>query len=63
MAGGWLATFGDARLDVLVTEAMAHNPDLLVAAARVAGRGASTWSSRSPSCVRRSTCSLAAAER
>jgi NodT family efflux transporter outer membrane factor (OMF) lipoprotein len=31
----WLAEFGDARLDALITEALAHNPDLLVAAARV----------------------------
>jgi len=34
-AGSWLATFGDARLQALVTEAMAYNPDLRVAAARV----------------------------
>ncbi len=31
----WLATFADPRLDALVVEAMAHNPDLRVAAARV----------------------------
>ena len=35
MAGNWLATFADPRLDALVTEAMANNPDLQVAAARV----------------------------
>jgi NodT family efflux transporter outer membrane factor (OMF) lipoprotein len=35
VAGSWLATFGDARLQALVTEAMAYNPDLRVAAARV----------------------------
>lgn len=32
---GWLARFGDPRLDALVAEAIAHNPDLQVAAARV----------------------------
>jgi len=31
----WLATFGDPQLDALVAEAIAHNPDLRVAAARV----------------------------
>lgn len=31
----WLAGFGDRRLDALVAEAMANNPDLKVAAARV----------------------------
>ena len=31
----WLASFGDARLDAYVREALAHNPDLQVAAARV----------------------------
>lgn len=35
VADGWLATFGDARLNALVTEAMAHNRDLAAAAARV----------------------------
>ena len=35
VAGSWLATFGDPRLDALVTEAMANNLDLKVAAARV----------------------------
>ena len=35
VAGSWLATFGDPRLDALVTEAMANNLDLRVAAARV----------------------------
>ena len=35
VAGNWLATFQDARLQALVTEAMAYNPDLRVAAARV----------------------------
>src|SRR5262245_37585929 len=32
---GWLATFADTRLDELVTEALAYNSDLRVAAARV----------------------------
>ena len=32
---GWLATFGDATLESLVTEALVHNADLQVAAARV----------------------------
>ncbi len=31
----WLAAFNDAQLDALVREALASNPDLLVAAARV----------------------------
>jgi len=31
----WLATFGDPQLDALVAEAVAHNPDLRVAATRV----------------------------
>ncbi|HEX6530037.1 MAG TPA: TolC family protein, partial [Burkholderiales bacterium] len=31
----WLATFNDPQLDALVREALAHNPDLMVAAARV----------------------------
>lgn len=31
----WLASFGDARLDVLVKEALAFNTDLRIAAARV----------------------------
>lgn len=35
VASGWLATFGDARLDALVAEALAHNPDLRVATAQV----------------------------
>ena len=35
MAGAWLATFGDPRLEALVAEALANNPDLRVAAARV----------------------------
>src|SRR5512139_614500 len=35
VAGGWLAAFADPRLDALVKEAMAYNPDLKVAAARV----------------------------
>ncbi len=35
VAGNWLATFGDPRLDALVTEAMANNLDLRVAATRV----------------------------
>jgi NodT family efflux transporter outer membrane factor (OMF) lipoprotein len=32
---GWLAAFNDPRLDALVQEALANNPDLQVAAARV----------------------------
>jgi outer membrane protein, multidrug efflux system len=32
---GWLAAFKDARLDALVQEALANNPDLQVTAARV----------------------------
>jgi NodT family efflux transporter outer membrane factor (OMF) lipoprotein len=35
VAGNWLATFEDIRLQALVTEAIAYNPDLRVAAARV----------------------------
>jgi NodT family efflux transporter outer membrane factor (OMF) lipoprotein len=35
VAGNWLATFDDARLHALVTEAIAYNPDLRVAATRV----------------------------
>src|SRR6185503_6208553 len=31
----WLATFGDPQLDALVAEAIAHNPDLRVAAFNV----------------------------
>lgn len=33
--GAWLATFADAKLDALVAEAIAHNPDLKVADAQV----------------------------
>ena len=32
---GWLATFRDPQLEALVAEALAHNPDLAMAAARV----------------------------
>jgi multidrug efflux system outer membrane protein len=32
---GWLAAFNDPQLDALVREALAHNPDLQIAAARV----------------------------
>jgi outer membrane protein, multidrug efflux system len=32
---GWLAAFNDPQLDALVKEALAHNPDLQVAAARL----------------------------
>jgi multidrug efflux system outer membrane protein len=32
---GWLASFGDTQLDELAKEALAYNPDLRVAAARV----------------------------
>jgi NodT family efflux transporter outer membrane factor (OMF) lipoprotein len=35
VAGSWLASFGDTRLDALVAEAIAYNPDLQVTAARV----------------------------
>lgn len=35
ITGSWLSTFADPRLDALVAEAMANNPDLRVAAARV----------------------------
>src|SRR5512141_876756 len=35
VAGQWLATFADPRLDALVAEAIAHNPDLKVAEAQV----------------------------
>lgn len=35
IADNWLASFDDAQLDALVTEAMANNPDLRVSAARV----------------------------
>ena len=35
VAGAWLGTFADPRLDALVAEAMANNLDLKVAAARV----------------------------
>ncbi|HEX9179789.1 MAG TPA: TolC family protein [Burkholderiales bacterium] len=35
VAAGWLAGFNDSRLDTLVAEALANNPDLGVAAARV----------------------------
>jgi NodT family efflux transporter outer membrane factor (OMF) lipoprotein len=35
VANGWLAAFGDSRLEALVAEAIAHNPDLRVAAAQV----------------------------
>src|SRR6185436_11510110 len=34
-AGPWLAGFRDAQLEAFVREALAHNPDLQVAAARV----------------------------
>jgi len=35
VAAGWLKSFGDTQLEALVAEAVAHNPDLRVAAARV----------------------------
>ncbi len=35
VADGWLASFSDTQLDELVREALAYNPDLRVAAARV----------------------------
>jgi outer membrane protein, multidrug efflux system len=34
-ADAWLSAFGDAQLEALVREALQHNPDLQVAAARV----------------------------
>jgi outer membrane protein, multidrug efflux system len=35
VAAGWLAAFNDAKLDALVREAIAYNPDLRVAAGRI----------------------------
>jgi NodT family efflux transporter outer membrane factor (OMF) lipoprotein len=35
ISDGWLSTFHDAQLDALVREALEHNPDLRIAAARV----------------------------
>lgn len=35
VGAGWLASFGDTTLDGLVTEALEHNADLRIAAARV----------------------------
>jgi outer membrane protein, multidrug efflux system len=35
IAGAWVGTFGDAQLDAIVAEAIAHNTDLRAAAARV----------------------------
>ena len=35
VTAGWPAAFADPRLDALIAEAILHNPDLLVAAARV----------------------------
>src|SRR5688572_19826047 len=35
VAAGWLAGFNDSQLDAIVREALAYNPDLLAAAARV----------------------------
>ena len=35
VADGWLGSFHDPQLDAVVREALAHNPDLRVAAARV----------------------------
>jgi NodT family efflux transporter outer membrane factor (OMF) lipoprotein len=35
VADDWVATFGDPELSALVREALAYNPDLMVAAARV----------------------------
>lgn len=35
VSDNWLATFDDAQLDALVTEAMANNPDLRITATRV----------------------------
>lgn len=41
VANGWLSTFGDPQLERLVAEAMAYNPDLQIAAARVEAAEAS----------------------
>jgi NodT family efflux transporter outer membrane factor (OMF) lipoprotein len=35
VAGSWLASFNDPQLEAVVREALANNPDLMVAAARV----------------------------
>ena len=35
VGSGWLASFADPKLDALVAEALANNPDLRAAAARV----------------------------
>src|SRR5688572_22341152 len=35
VGAGWLAGFNDSQLDAIVREALAYNPDLQVAAARV----------------------------
>jgi NodT family efflux transporter outer membrane factor (OMF) lipoprotein len=35
LTDAWLTNFGDPRLDALIAEALANNPDLLAAAARV----------------------------
>jgi NodT family efflux transporter outer membrane factor (OMF) lipoprotein len=39
IADNWLANFNDAQLDALVREAIAHNPDLRIAASRVEQAG------------------------
>lgn len=39
IADNWFATFNDPQLDALATEAVAHNPDLRVAAAKVEQAG------------------------
>ena len=41
VADGWLKLFNDPALDALVAEAMAYNPDLVIAAARVEAAEAS----------------------
>jgi outer membrane protein, multidrug efflux system len=41
VANGWLAEFQDAQLERLIAEAMAYNPDLQIAAARVEAAEAS----------------------
>src|SRR5206468_81106 len=41
VADGWLTSFGDPQLERVVAEAMAYNPDLQIAAARVEAAEAS----------------------
>ena len=48
VADNWLATLNEPRLDALVQEAIAHNPDLRVAAARVEAASASLRAAKAP---------------